>query len=113
MAACVFELLSSFAGAYTEFQHDDPDAHVVSRRTQSGFGSGHTGTAALHQNAHGALVQLGVGHDGVDHQVLVDVTEPGHHGGTEHVQHHLLRGTGFEPCGAGEDFGTNFGGDDD
>ena len=44
----------------------------------------------------------------VDHEVVVDVAEPGHGAGGDHVEDHLLGGGGLHAGGAGDDLGADF-----
>ncbi|CSI85939.1 Uncharacterised protein [Vibrio cholerae] len=50
----------------------------------------------LHDNSHRSGNQLAVGGSDIDHQILIAFTKADHAGSREHIEHQLLRCTGFK-----------------
>src|SRR5579862_7722135 len=92
-----FQLLPRHPRPYSQLQHHQRHPHTVSRRPQSVLRRRHLRPAGLHQNPHRPPLQLLIRHHCVNHQVLIRVSQPHHHGCTKHVQDHLLRRSRLQP----------------
>jgi hypothetical protein len=92
-------------------EHDDGDGDGLAGGLDGADGGVAVDVADLHEDADAALDQLGVLHVHVDHEVVVDVAEPGHGAGGDHVEDHLLGGGGLHAGGAGDDLGADLGDD--
>ena len=95
-----------------EFLHDDGGFYAVGLVEEFG-GGGLVDSCGGHDDALGAVDQLGVGGLHVDHEVAVDGSGFDHDSGGEHVEDELGCGAGFHASAAGDDFGAGERGDGD
>ena len=63
----------------------------------------------LLQNPHSAFHQLLILQVNIHHQIAVDIPKPGHRSSREHIQNHLLRGSGFHTGRTRNNFRANIG----
>src|SRR5579864_755940 len=109
IAVDFFESLFCLRPAGSCLEHDQRDRHLATGGFE-GLGRGlPVYPGCLLQDAEAALDQLLVGRTDIDHQIAIDVSEPGHGAGAQHVQHHLLRGPGLQARGTGEGLRANLG----
>src|SRR5277367_6396565 len=66
---------------YARLEHHQGDGHAAPGRLDGEHGLVTVDLAGTHQNADAALHQLGVLHVHIDHEVVVDITKPGHRAG--------------------------------
>jgi hypothetical protein len=105
---------SGFGGGAVEREllHDDSGLYAAGS-FEEGRGGGLVDAGGGHDDAVGAIDELGVGGLHVHHEVAVDGSGLDHDAGGEHVEDELGCGAGFEARAAGEDFGAGEGGDGD
>ena len=92
--------------------HDDGGFYAVGFFEEFG-GGGLVDSCGGHDDALGAVDELGVGGLDVDHEVAVDGSGFDHDSGGEHVEDELGCGAGFHAGAAGDDFRAGERGDGD
>src|SRR5579863_9008795 len=85
------QLFPCHSSPHSHFQHHQSHPHIVSRRPQSVLCRRHFRPARLHQDPHRPPLQLLIRHHCINHQVLINMSQPHHRRCTQHVQDHLLR----------------------
>src|SRR5271169_5479084 len=74
---------------YAQPRHHDRSFHCTTRGVEQLRGALAIGARCFGDDTHGARAQLLVGWLHVHHEVAVDVAQPDHRGGAQHVQHQL------------------------
>ena len=106
-----FQSGGGLRGFHAGSQHDHGNRGAIAAGLQRVSGGIVVRTSGLFEDAGGALDQLLVLSPHVDHEVAIDVAEPGHGAGRDHVEDHLVGGTRLHAGGSGQDFGADLGDD--
>src|SRR5579863_9778831 len=91
VATRILESFDCFTAGDARFQHYKCDRYPITGGFKRSFSfcAWHSGCAF--EDGDAALGQFLVLYVNVNHQIAIDIAEPGHGSGGEHIQYHFLR----------------------
>ena len=96
---------------HSRSQHHHRDGRPTAAGFESSAGLVVIRSGGLFQNSDGALDKFFVLGPDVHHEISVDIAQPSHGTGRDHVQDHFVRRTGFHAGRSGQDLRSHLGDD--
>src|SRR5258706_3376254 len=106
-AACFLERRLGLTGGNPQVCHHVRGFHMPARLEEHGRRCRVIEPRGDHYDSLRTLLELSAVHSQIDHHVSIDLSEPDHGTGSDHVQDEFLGGPGFHSCRSHDHFGAD------